>query len=462
MTASQLDQAIQRSFDGELTEAECAELRAVLKSDPSARSLYFEYAGLQQALVYRLCRFNSIETAKSLARDRLRVQRRRSTRIAMIAAAVVMMGIGITLRLILVSPTPAVAILASAYGSQFAVEHADPTAEAKEGELKVGTTVHLAQGVVEVKLRNGTMGIVVAPAIFNLQSENRLLLQQGTAWFRVSKEGYGFQVVTPEMTVTDLGTEFGVLSHPNTGDEIHVFSGRVIAQSLNALHTKETITSGQACLCDPVGRFQTIRIRGEDFLLKLPEHSDANLIANGNFEAGNFPANNRYGLPSSAALLPFWSFGNNIAVALNDNSGHLGYGENGSTIVSSTADVQVGFRDVTAGQPAADEVTIRQNFTTIPGVKYVVGFEIGACFYNANTVEITASVCDGAGPGGWVVLGRIVEQRSHSAGNGYKAPVRFTFTARSHLTSLAFTETSDDTYASDPVIDNISVIVANE
>jgi hypothetical protein len=342
------------------------------------------------------------------------------------------------------------------------VEHADASAEAKEGELKVGTTVQLAQGVVEVKLRNGTMGIVVAPAIFNLQSENRLLLQQGTAWFRVSKEGYGFQVVTPEMTVTDLGTEFGVLSHSNISDEIHVFSGRVVAQSLNALHTKETITSGQARICDPVGRFQTISIRGEDFLLKLPEHSDANLIANGNFEAGNLHANNRFGSLSSAALLPFWSFGNNIVVALNDETGHLGYGLNGVTIVSSTADVQVGFRDGTVGQPAADDVTIRQNFTTVPGVKYVVGFEIGACFYQANSVEITAAVFDGAGPSCGVVFGCFVERRSPSEGNGYNAPARFTFTARSHLTTLAFTETSADTYAVDPVIDNISVKVTNE
>jgi hypothetical protein len=296
------------------------------------------------------------------------------------------------------------------------------------------------------------MGIVVAPAIFNLQSENRLLLQQGTAWFRVSKEGYGFQVVTPEMTVTDLGTEFGVLSHSNISDEIHVFSGRVVAQSLNALHTKETITSGQARICDPVGRFQTISIRGEDFLLKLPEHSDANLIANGNFEAGNLHANNRFGSLSSAALLPFWSFGNNIVVALNDETGHLGYGLNGVTIVSSTADVQVGFRDGTVGQ----------NFTTVPGVKYVVGFEIGACFYQANSVEITAAVFDGAGPSCGVVFGCFVERRSPSEGNGYNAPARFTFTARSHLTTLAFTETSANTYAVDPVIDNISVKVTNE
>ena len=88
-------------------------------------------------------------------------------------------------------------------------------------------------------------------------------------------------------------------------------------------------------------------------------------------------------------------------------------------------------------------------------------FGMGAFFFRRdNSLEITASVHDGADPATGRLLGRMTERRSAAAGNGYNAPVTFTFTASSATTTLVFTETSANTDDADPVIDNISVKIA--
>ena len=42
---------------------------------------------------------------------------------------------------------------------------------------------------MEVTLRNGTRSIVLAPANFQIESEDRMKLREGIAWFDVSKLG---------------------------------------------------------------------------------------------------------------------------------------------------------------------------------------------------------------------------------------------------------------------------------
>ena len=452
MTRSDLDHAIQSSFDGTLSEAECLELRAVLKSDPAARALYYEYAGLQQSLVFRISGFSPIDVARGFADIRLRIQNRRTKRVSMTAAAAVIIAALVAMQLIFVSDPPVIATYEVAPGSVFTIESVGSGEGATEG-LSEASVVKLTQGSFELVLRDGTRGVVEAPAKFQLRDEKELDLSYGTVWVRVSDEGKGFRVKTPEFLVTDLGTRFGVRSLQNAADEVHVFSGSVEVSTPSG--TKETLVGGEARLRISSKRLLSIPVAPGHFLTELPTVH----FVNGNFEAGARPDDADFGSMATSALLPGWKFGRDVAVTLNSSSGALGHGNGNKNIVSSTADVQIGFRNGPENyEVGTPDDSIWQTFTTVPNRQYEVSFEMGGFFTKEGKLRITAAVYDGA-----TTSGSALAQASASRSgkdlddSGYNKPTKFIFTARSKRTTLVLTETSPNSDISSPAIDNVSV-----
>lgn len=459
MTLGELDHAIQASFDGTLTEAECLELRAVLKSDPAARALYYEYADLHQSLTYRISRITSIDSAKSLADIRLHLQGRRTARMTIIAAAAALVLLGVVLKLTFVSRQPALASFQGAAGSLYTIDDASRNDRAP-GELGEGSIVRLSQGTFEFTLGNGTRGVVLAPAEFELRSEKEMHLEQGTAWFEVPPEGTGFQVSTPELAVTDLGTEFGIHADPEAGDEVHVFSGRVEARGRRG--GGETLTTGQARRHGAAGLLETIPAKPGEFLVRLPDEKRSSLIVNGDFESGSDPDDQNFGAKATAALLPGWNFGRDVKVALRSANGVLGLGAGRSNLISSTADTQISFRNTSSPgyEIGTRDDSIWQTFATTPLEEYEVRFEMGGYFVagRKGDLQITAAVYDGTAISGQP-LGRISDTRTGQGhgSNGYNRPVSFTFTARSAQTTLVFTETSANSDQAAPALDNVVV-----
>ncbi len=458
MSPSEIETAIQRAFDGSLSTEDCLRLRNILKSDPTARALYFEHAALHQLLIYRLSRSTPLDAARSLTDTRLKLQTRRSARTALAIAAAIVLLLGITLMRLL-APEPAVlATFETDTGARFTLQYPDSDSPPpSSNEIHEGTRILLDQGTLEVKIRKGSRAVILAPAILRIDSDTHMTLDQGTAWFEIGKDAAGFEVTTPQLSVTDLGTRFGVLALPDANHEIHVFSGKVIARGRSGTRSEETLTTGMARLCDPIGRLKTTPLRPEFFLSLLPQHHDSELIINGGFENGNPPPPSTYGPHANAAFLPGWRFGNEIIVMRATTEGIPGYGEKSTTILSSTKDTQVGFSQNFHGPPPnPDDVSIYQTFATKPGQTYQVQFEMGAIFFGPSTLKISASVHQGATPSG-PTLASHTEQRSSSAGNGYNPPATLNFTASSPTSTLIFTEISEHSVSSDPVIDNISV-----
>jgi ferric-dicitrate binding protein FerR (iron transport regulator) len=457
MTRNELDHAIQASFDGTLADAECLRLRAVLKSDPAARALYYEYADLHQSLVFRISRFTTFDSARSLADIRLHIQSRRSARLAITAAAAALIILGVVLKLTLV-PAPALATYRQAHGSLYTIEHSSGK-DRSPGELDKQSIVNLSQGTFEFTLRNGNRGVVLAPAQFELRTENELLLREGTAWFEVSEKGKGFRVITKDLVVTDLGTEFGVLAGKESAHEVHVFSGRVRASA--AQGAAEMLTAGHARRSGSDGRLEAIPVKPGDFLTRLPEAPRSGLIVNGNFESGSSPADDNFGVKASAALLPGWSFGRDVTVAHRSANGALGLGSGGSNLVSPTKDVQISFNNTASNYEVGTlDDSIWQTFTTVPQQEYEVRFEMGGYFVarGQGDVSVTATVYDGLATSGQA-LGQISDRRAGNGNrdNGYNPPVAFTFTARSSSTTLVLTETSPNSDKAAPAIDNVIV-----
>lgn len=80
----------------------------------------------------------------------------------------------------------------------------------------------------------------------------------------------GFQVSTPDLVLTDLGTEFGIASKADFLDEVHVFLGSVEVANRNGLQHKELLKAGQARVAEPTGRWRPVAIDPDPFLKKLP------------------------------------------------------------------------------------------------------------------------------------------------------------------------------------------------
>ena len=457
MTRNELEAAIQASLDGTLSEAQCLELRAVLKSDPAARALYYEYADLHQSLIFRISRITPFDSARSLADIRLHLQRRRTTRmaVAIAAAAVVMLGIGLKLGHV---TTPALATYRPASGSLFTIQSTAGRSPAG-GEIKDAAWIDLTQGTFEFTLRNGTRGIVLAPAEFELRSETEMILNRGTAWFEVSEEGKGFRVATSELIATDLGTEFGIIADPGAPHEVHVFSGLVQARTPQG--SVAQLTAGQGRRRGHQGLLEAIPAKSGNFLKRLPEESTSNLLANGGFEAGSGPDDSKFGVKANAALLPGWQFGGDVSIALRSANGTLGFGSGWSNLVSPTGDVQVSFSNTTPHHEVGTrDDSIWQTFPTTPGHAYEVSFDMGAYFVTGKRgdVSVTATIHDGSAPSG-SQLGRKSSRRAgdRNSDNGYNPRTSFTFTALSPETTLVLTETSANSDLASPVIDNIAV-----
>jgi ferric-dicitrate binding protein FerR (iron transport regulator) len=312
---NELDRAIENAFDGTASEEELHALRETLRSDPAARDRYYEQAGLHQALSQRFSHGSGSETARLLANARLRAQMRRSGRLALFAAAAVFVLAAILLQTILVPKPEPLVLFETARGSKFTVQHARPDAKLGAGELAGDSQVTLSQGSLELRFRGGSRAVVLGPATFSLHSERKLHLTHGAAWFYISEEDRGFEVSTPELHITDLGTEFGVITDPAAPDEVHVFKGRLITRSLlNPFQHEETLDAGQSRGVDPVGGLTPLASRSEAFLVRLPETTSDRLIANGNFESGAAPAGVRYGRSATQAMLAGWRFGREIGI----------------------------------------------------------------------------------------------------------------------------------------------------
>lgn len=461
MKGPKLEKAIMSYLDGTLPELECRQLQETLKQDRAARDLYRQHAQLQQSFIFRYSQAaRAAKRRPSIAEIHHRHQQRRNIKLALGAAAVALIAIGLSLQFIFVSPPDTIASLKSTRGTQYSIHHNKQNEEAINGsDLAPGSTVELSQGTLEITLENGVRSIILAPASFELIDEKRLYLHRGTAWFQVGEEGHGFQVITHQFTVTDLGTEFGVIAQPRESGQVHTFTGSIIVQTSTQNGEQETLTAGQSRLCNTKGQLSEIPSSASAFLKELPKETSDNLLINGGFELGNTPADLNWGEPANSALLPGWTYSPGITLALRSENGKLGFGNGRENILSSTKDTQLGFNVNPDGRPDPANATIRQTFPTIPGQKYTVSFEMGAVMHMPRTMELFAAIYDGADHNSatGIILAHHVERRKPSEGHGFNPATSFTFTAASTSATIVFTETSGNSNSADVTLDNVRV-----
>ena len=229
MNTEEFDVFLSRLFDGELSSEEFQALEKDLISDARARDQYLDYADLHNLLELELSAQllpgtgNQGSAPLSLVIKR---QKQKLARISVLAAAVLLL-IGLTIfALVHSEPGGPVADFRLGPGAIFSVSHPEGSA-GDANVLAEGSRMVLEQGTAELTLPTGVRAVVKGPAEIEFGSEELIRLDSGTGWFRVPSGASGFQVRTGELLITDLGTEFGVISRDGSPDEAHLFKGEI-------------------------------------------------------------------------------------------------------------------------------------------------------------------------------------------------------------------------------------------
>jgi len=133
----------------------------------------------------------------------------------------------------------------------------------------VGQSIQIEAGVVELMLDNSTEITLEGPADFHLLSLSHSVLSHGNLVARCGPEAVGFEVVSPDVKVVDLGTEFGVSVQKGMHTDVVVYDGEVDLSSLSGENPLERrLIAGEALhIAHQDGKSARItEVRGDQYL----------------------------------------------------------------------------------------------------------------------------------------------------------------------------------------------------
>lgn len=173
----------------------------------------------------------------------------------------------------------------------------------KTGDRLPAGPLRLDSGVVELAFSSGARAAVEGPAEFTLIDRNSLALKRGKLSAEVPKPAIGFTVRTPNATVTDLGTRFGINTKTPDSSEVDVFEGKVhVTEAHDAVAPDNAwdLTRNMAMVLDARGGVTTAAASETTF--PQPGHSILIRPVNCGFDA---PGSSRIGgLPTAFG---YWS-----------------------------------------------------------------------------------------------------------------------------------------------------------
>ena len=123
-----------------------------------------------------------------------------------------------------------------------------------EAYLRLGQVLDLESGLAELQFQSGAVVTLRGPASLKLTGTNAAELTAGSLLAKVPAAAIGFTVVAPTVTLTDLGTEFGLEIDTQGHTDVVVLDGEVEA----AFHPVDgAITSVQRLVAGESVRVQS-------------------------------------------------------------------------------------------------------------------------------------------------------------------------------------------------------------
>jgi hypothetical protein len=99
--------------------------------------------------------------------------------------------------------------------------------------LRVGETLNLQNGLVELTFKNRARLVLEGPALFTVPGGNEATLITGRMSAAVPRAAVGFTVSTHRVAINDAGAQFGLVAYANGDSEVHVFDGPVRARAID-------------------------------------------------------------------------------------------------------------------------------------------------------------------------------------------------------------------------------------
>jgi hypothetical protein len=269
MNRRELEIQLQDLLEGELDASALEGLQQELRENPEAQEMYRDYVRLQNALQVRSAGVDLVGVVP-MYRVVERRQRRMLRNSGLVAVAVVLIGL-LVMAFFMVQERPPTLAFTTSPGTEFVLSGMGGEESPHGMVIEEGTRLEIQRGTVELKFASGVRGIIKGPADLTLHREDLLYLARGTGWFEVPEEAIGFKVSTPDLVLTDLGTEFGVLTQPDFLDEVHVFTGKVDLLNRYGLKREQLAVEEEAWVTGPAGRWKKIPLRRDHFLTVLPK-----------------------------------------------------------------------------------------------------------------------------------------------------------------------------------------------
>lgn len=120
------------------------------------------------------------------------------------------------------------------------------TNSAEIGATLASQWLRLKAGAVQIEFYDGARVILEGPASLKLVSSGMAQLEYGKLTAHVPEPAHGFKIETPDVTVTDLGTEFGLDREPNRPVKVQVFEGKVEVAATKSISRPKLLVAGEA------------------------------------------------------------------------------------------------------------------------------------------------------------------------------------------------------------------------
>lgn len=118
--------------------------------------------------------------------------------------------------------------------------------------------LELKKGIIELSYDSGSTVLIKAPATYYIEAQNSGYLEKGSIRAHSPATVSTFKIETPNSTIVDLGTTFGVTVLSLVATEVHVLEGLVKARSITSASGKwKQLLTGRALRIDSTDPIDT-------------------------------------------------------------------------------------------------------------------------------------------------------------------------------------------------------------
>lgn len=259
-TQNEINELLFRLLDNEISDPDLLRLRDWLETDPQARVYYCRFMEDTSSLTMRAS--VAIEDdQQALETDILgdyfwqqmveeeknapaleiiaeeppqpeplpKVERKQTVRTinkASLAAAILSAAALVFMIVMIHLAPPAPYEVATVYDAMNAQWSAGQPLESGTRITTHAKPIRLTRGMIKLITDENVEVVLEGPTEFTFISDSEISLNYGKLFARVSRQGLGFSVATPNTKIVDLGTEFGILCHLNGDTEVYMYKGK--------------------------------------------------------------------------------------------------------------------------------------------------------------------------------------------------------------------------------------------